>query len=45
MRKYVATENFGQLKGRKFATSKTLVNSMKKMMLCLKLDIFQVRKS
>ena len=28
----------------KFATSKTLVNSMKKIMFCLKLGIFQFRK-
>ena len=29
----------------KFATSKALVNSMKKTMLCLKLGIFQFKKA
>ena len=28
-----------------FATSKTLVNFMKKMMFCLKIGIFQLKKS
>ena len=41
---YIDVRNLKFARNLIFATSKTLVNSMKKLMLCLKVGIFQFKK-